>query len=413
MKSLMGTRLRERRLALGRKQGEVALAAGISAAYLNLIEHNRRAVGGDVLGRLSGVLGMDAAAFSDAAEAAMLADLRQSAASVGADAPEVQAFLARFPVWAEIVAAQARRLAGLERSLAALNDRINHDPHLSTTLHDLLSAATAVRATVDILDDPGDIDAKQLARFQHNLAQDSTRLTQGARALVAYLDQGAQAASALTPQDEVTGWLAVRGWHLAEAEQGEIDFAGIATLATDAAREMARRFAEQAVADAIAMPLAVVAQMPPDPVQIAQTCGVDVLAACRRIASLPGAIAGLVMCDGAGAITFRRDLPGFALPRAGAGCALLPLYTALCRPMQPVEAVVRTTGQPPQHFLLRAFCQTYLPRQFGGPERRAAAMLILPAPAGSVPQITVGPTCRICAIDNCDLRREPSILTSG
>jgi XRE family transcriptional regulator, fatty acid utilization regulator len=413
MKSLMGTRLRERRLALGRRQGDVARGAGISAAYLNLIEHNRRAVGGQVLIRLAGVLGLESDAVSDAAEGAMVADLRQAAAAVGVDPDEPLAFLARFPDWAEVVAAQGRQLAGLERAVAALNDRINHDPHLSATLHDLLSAATAVRAVADILDDPAPMDAGQRARFQHNLAEDSARLTRGAAALVAYLDQGAQADIAVTPQDEVMAWLGAQCWHLAAAERGEVDEAGIAGLATEAARVMARGLALQAVADAAAMPLAQVVGLDPDPVLVAQAFGVDVIAACRRIAGLPGAAVGLVTCDGAGAIVHRHEVPGFPLPRAGAGCTLWPLYAALSRPMQPVEMVVDTTGQPAQRFLLRAFCQTHLPQRFGGAERREAAMLILPAPAGVAAQATVGPTCRICPVAACGLRREPSILSGG
>ncbi|MGL4310404.1 MAG: helix-turn-helix domain-containing protein, partial [Paracoccaceae bacterium] len=49
---LTGTRIRERRLALARRQADVARAAGISAAYLNLIEHNRRPVGDHLVLRL-------------------------------------------------------------------------------------------------------------------------------------------------------------------------------------------------------------------------------------------------------------------------------------------------------------------------------------------------------------------------
>jgi predicted transcriptional regulator len=169
------------------------------------------------------------------------------------------------------------------------------------------------------------------------------------------------------------------------------------------------------VQDAGVMPLAdvqaAISAMGPDPVQVARTFGTDVIAACRRIAGLPGVTAGLVICDGAAAIAYRRPLPGFALPRTGAGCTLWPLYTALGRPMQPVELVAETTGQPAQRFLLRAFCQTRLPSRFGGADRREAAMLILPAPVNAVVQATVGPTCRICAVQGCDLRREPSILS--
>ena len=410
MKSLIGTQLRERRLALARKQGEVAQAAGISAAYLNLIEHNRRQVGGAVLARLGAVLGFDAGALGDAAEGAAVADLRQAALGLALEADDPHAFLARFPDWAAVVLGQGRRLAGLERAVGALNDRINHDPHLSATLHDLLSAATAVRAVADILDETEDIDAGQRKRFQRNLADDSARLTHGAQALVAWLGQGAQADVAMTPQDEVMAWLAGRGWHLPEVEAGEVDEAGIAGLASEAARHMAHAHAVQAVRDAAVMPLGAMASMSADPVQVAQAFGVDVIAACRRIAALPGAAVGLVICDGAGAMTFRRALPGFALPRSGAGCTLWPLYSALARPMQPVELLAETTGQPPQRFLLRAFCQTLLPARFGGVERRVSAMLILPAPAAASLGVVMGPTCRICPVAECDARREPSIL---
>jgi len=50
---LTGTRIRERRLAMARRQADIARAVGISPAYLNLIEHNRRPVGADLIARLA------------------------------------------------------------------------------------------------------------------------------------------------------------------------------------------------------------------------------------------------------------------------------------------------------------------------------------------------------------------------
>ena len=38
----IGTRIRDRRLSLGLRQASVAETAGVSASYLNLIEHDRR-----------------------------------------------------------------------------------------------------------------------------------------------------------------------------------------------------------------------------------------------------------------------------------------------------------------------------------------------------------------------------------
>jgi transcriptional regulator with XRE-family HTH domain len=414
MTPLTGTWLRERRLALGLAQGLVAARAGISASYLNLIEHNRRSVAGDVLARLAGVLDLDPAALTGAVETALADDLRSAAAAVGQDGAEAQAFLARFPDWAAVLAATAARVAGLERAVAALNDRLNHDPHLSAALHEVLSAAASVRATAGILAETEDIDPDWRARFHRNLDVDSARLSLGAEALVAYLDAAGQAEQGgSTPQDEVEGWLAARGWWLEEAEVGGVDAAGIADLASEAARAMAHEVAALAVADAAAMPLAtaraVLADAGPDPVALAARFGGDVIAACRRISTLTGA--GLVICDGAGAMIYRRPLPGFSLPRAGAGCTLWPLYAALGRPMSPVEAVAEMTGQPPQRFLLRAWCQTRMAGGFGGVELRRAAMLILPAPAGVAAALAIGPTCRICVREGCAGRREPSILT--
>ncbi len=415
MNPLTGTRLRERRIMLGLRQGQAAAQAGISASYLNLIEHNRRAVAGDVLARLAGVLDLDPAALTGAAATALADDLRALAAAVGQDGAEAQAFLARFPDWAAVLAAQGARVAGLERAVAALNDRLNHDPHLSAALHEVLSAAASVRATAGILAETEDIDPDWRARFHRNLDQDSARLSVGAEALVAYLDNAGQAAPvAMTPQDEVEAWLDARGWWLEEAETGGVDAAGIAGLASDAARALAGEVALTAVDDAQAMPQvpfrAALAELGPDPVALAARFGSDVIAACRRIAALSGA--GLVICDGTGALVHRRALPGFALPRAGAGCALWPLYPALGRPMVPIEAVAEMVGQPPQRFLLRAYGQSRIAGGFGGVELRVAAMLILPAPAGTVPTLAIGSTCRICTRAACVARREPSILTA-
>ena len=47
LSALTGTRLRERRQALGLRQADLAAQMGISASYLNLIEHNRRRIAED------------------------------------------------------------------------------------------------------------------------------------------------------------------------------------------------------------------------------------------------------------------------------------------------------------------------------------------------------------------------------
>ncbi|HRA19993.1 MAG TPA: XRE family transcriptional regulator, partial [Anaerolineae bacterium] len=64
---------------------------------------------------------------------------------------------------------------------------MSHDPHLSASLHEVLSAVSSVRSTAAILADTEDIEPEWRERFHRNLHEDSERLAAGAEALVAYL----------------------------------------------------------------------------------------------------------------------------------------------------------------------------------------------------------------------------------
>ena len=131
----------------------------------------------------------------------------------------------------------------------------------------------------------------------------------------------------------------------------------------------------------------------------------------RRIAMRGASAVGLIICDASGTPVFRKPVAGFALPRFGAACPLWPLFTALARPMQPVETRLETLGAGGRRFLVRAFCEVRLAEGFSGPELRQAAMLILPdAPGLAAPGLQVGASCRICPRAACPARREPSIL---
>ncbi len=428
MTGLTGSRVRERRLAAGIGQANLARAAGISASYLNLIEHNRRRIGDAVLAKLATVLGVDPRLLSDGAEAGQAQDLRAAAGMAAGLKPELERideFLGRFPGWADLLAGQYRRIGHLERMVAALNDRISHDPHLSQALHEVLSAVSSVRSTAAILAETEDIEPEWRARFHSNLHADSERLAVGAEALVAYLDGSEHEADsgAVAPQEELEDWLAKRGWHFEELEVGGAGAKAlepeISALASGAARALARDWVAQAALDAKSLPLvafeaALDASGTGDPLQLAQAFGTDVLSVFRRLAFRKNAREGLVLCDGSGALMVRKPVEGFALPRHGAACALWPLYSALTRPSQPISALAEMPGLAMQRYHLRAYCAVQYPFGFAGPELRGAAMLIAPVPTvgGGVggAALAVGSTCRICPRGRCFARREPSIM---
>ncbi|MGC8203958.1 helix-turn-helix domain-containing protein, partial [Aliiroseovarius sp. PTFE2010] len=75
----VGSRLRERRQMLALKQSQLAKQVGISPAYLNLIEHNRRRIGGKLLVDLSRALDVDPSVLSQGAEARLIDALRAAA----------------------------------------------------------------------------------------------------------------------------------------------------------------------------------------------------------------------------------------------------------------------------------------------------------------------------------------------
>lgn len=72
VESMTGSRIRERRVMQGIKQAVLANDIGISASYLNLIEHNRRRIGGKLLLDIAARLEVEPQALTEGAEAALL-----------------------------------------------------------------------------------------------------------------------------------------------------------------------------------------------------------------------------------------------------------------------------------------------------------------------------------------------------
>ena len=423
---LAGTRIRARRLDLGLRQAALARSCGISPSYLNLIEHNRRAIGGKLLNDLARALDVEPAALSEGAEAARVSALQAAAATLrgsSAETGRTEEFLGRFPGWADLIEAQARRISELERLVETLSDRLTHDPALSAALHDVLSTVTAIRSTSAILagDDP--VDPEWQARFKRNLLEDARRLAEASRSLARYLETDSEdEREPSLPQEEVEAWLAARGFHLEELEgphpAGTDALLSGAPPFSDAARLLAAIHLERYAADAAELPLAslraAIADHGSDPAALARATGAGLPTVFRRLAALPVADAppglGLVSCDGSGTLTFRRPADGFALPRFGAACPLWPLYQALLRPGVPIRAVIELPDTPPRRFLSFAIAELAHPGGFDGPATVEASMLILPLASPDAAAQPVGTSCRVCPRRACAARREPSIL---
>lgn len=429
---LVGTRIRERRQALGLRQADLARDIGISPSYLNLIEHDRRRIGGKLLLEIARHLQVDVDRLSRGATAALIDGLQAAAARAQGAGDEAETgreraedFATRFPGWAQLVVAQDERIAVLEETVMGLSDRLTHDPFLSESMHEILSAATAIRATASILAETPDIEPTWRERFHDNLFRDSQRLAETSAALLGYFDQMSQERSGFaTAPEAVAAFAGGRGWHFPEIEAGQppesvID--GQPMLQGAAERSLAEVFLARYRADAERMPLADFAAaaraVGHAPDALAARFGVDLAAVFRRLASLPAAaehpVFGLVSCDGSGTLTLRKPLPGFSVPRFGSACPLWPLYEALTRPAQPLRALIETPERI--RFIAHAICLPAGPQSFEQPGTVEATMLLqhagpeiaITAAPGARP---VGMSCRVCPRRHCAVRREPSIL---
>ncbi|MEN8893293.1 short-chain fatty acyl-CoA regulator family protein [Planktotalea arctica] len=455
--TLTGSRIRERRIILGLKQAELARRANVSASYLNLIEHNRRRIGGKLLLDLAAILDVEPAVLSEGAEAALLAALREAAAiqpETGAEIERVEEFAGRFPGWARMIQSLSQRQTSLEQTVVSLTDRMTHDPQLAEALHDVLGAVTAIRATSSILVETEQLEPEWRDRFHRNIDEDAKRLTEGSQALVSYLNgEASDSGHVTTPQDEIEAFFAYHNYYFPqlealrtdeEAKAGVTDLIDAASglLVSGSARVQVYALLARYWRDASALELSSIlqdiSQMGLEPALIAAHREVDLDCVMRRIACLPADMlapyvrnprydianggAGLAVCDGSGTLTFRKPLQGFALPRFGAACPLWTLYQALSRPLTALREVVVQSGRDALHFETMACAAPTSRPSFGAVPLLEAHMLIVPlSNAGarredsrSQPEPRpIGVSCRICPRDACAGRREPSILIGG
>ena len=430
-----GSRIRERRVALGLRQAEVALRAGISGSYLNLIEHNRRRIGGKVLLNIAAALEIEPGALAQGAEKRLLTSLRDAAIArpdVEVDLTQTEDFADRFTDWARLISAQQSQITALQQTVSSLSDRLAHDPFLSEALHEVLSTVSAIRSTASILAEPGEMDQNWQRRFQTNVFQDSIRLATASQSLADYLDGDSdRVLDALSPLDELDSLLAKQSYHFAELEELPDWDASVAdallTGASAAAKILGMEYFQQYWRDAQMFRLAelgaLVGEFGLDPVRIARQTELSLPLIFRRLASLPPdpnrPPVGLMICDGSGALLLKQPCDDFQAPRVGSACALWPPYGALTQIGVAARHQILHSGRPgalgaQNLFDTFSIAERVTSASFESVPVLRSTMLILRAEKPSVGQpLPIGSTCRLCNVQACPARREPSIFTDG
>lgn len=223
-RSLIGSTLRERRRALGVTQARLAAQVGISASYLNLIEGDKRNIGGVLVKRIADALGLALEEVDGAAERRLVDDLTELAGELllgdlRLDAAGAHGLASRQRDWARALVRLHRAWLDRGQAVNALSDRLHQDPFLGEAVHRMLTQVTAIRSSAEILDSAAELDAAQQQRFVAIVGDESARLAEVAQALAAFFDKDAAGTRSVTPTDEVDDFLFDHDNHFAELEQ--------------------------------------------------------------------------------------------------------------------------------------------------------------------------------------------------
>ncbi|MCW5773259.1 MAG: DUF2083 domain-containing protein [Rhodospirillaceae bacterium] len=219
----IGHNIRRRRKALGFTQAALAREAGISAAYLNLIEADKRAIGGSLLRKIAALLEVEIGALDGRAEQQMIDELREVATEpvlrgVQPSAGAAAALVGRHPDWARAMLALHRAYRDQTQNVAALANRLSQDPVLADAMHRMLTHTTAIRSAAEIVEDGAALAPEMQDRFLRIIAAESARLSETAQTLTTFFDESNTRMRALTPADEVEDLLIARGNYFAKLE---------------------------------------------------------------------------------------------------------------------------------------------------------------------------------------------------
>jgi transcriptional regulator with XRE-family HTH domain len=425
VRTLVGTRIRERRRALKRTQTSLAQAVGISPSYLNLIEHNRRGIAGRTLIALAAELNVDATELADGADGVLVNHLINLAKSHEA-APETnqtEEFIGRYPGWARLLASLGQTAQSQRESLAALTDRMNHDPFLSETMHQILSNITVIRSTAGILDTTPDISEERRARFLKNIRSESQRLSATAQSMVDFFD-APQTAEATPARNQDEDFWSKHGHFLPELEDGTAsieqllaDHPGATATTANGLRKHLLRYRNICQKLPLAAFLDNLRRHPGAPLALARLFDVPLADVLFRLAHLPDdpdiPVYGLIEVDMSGAVSIRKELPEFALPQFSSACPLWPVYRAFGAPGQ----IIRTVLEMPTGVQITSFsiATTQTTDQYDMPAFLQASMaftadtraLLTPKPQ----PVLVGLHCSVCPRKQCDQRRVDYILS--
>lgn len=435
---LIGRTVRRHRIEQGVTQQALASRLGISASYLNLIEHEQRAVTANLLIKLAEALRVDLAALSGAQERQMEAGLREvfadpqldqsvpdaELAALAAASPTAgRAILALYRNWrvaredsSGIALPSGRRMVmPHEEARDAFHERANHFPALETAAESIALPSAP-------------------AELNHAIAE-RLRQVHGLHIVVGPQDGLLRRYEPSTRSLFLSEQLPreSRGFQMAfqlallelrEAVEAQVD--AIAP-STPEAGSLIRLGLLNYVAAALLMPydriLETAAELRHNVDAIADRFGVSYEQACQRLSSLQrvgarGVPFFFLRVDPAGNVSKRFTAAGFPFARYGGSCPRWVVHQAFETPGQVQVQVAQLPDGAT--FLCFARCVVGRAKHWGEPAPRH--VIAMGCEVGHADQVVyadgldldqaavgIGLSCRLCERENCRSRAFPPL----
>ena len=438
---LIGRTVRRLRQEQSLNQQALAIRLGISASYLNLIEHDQRAVTASLLIKLSETLHVDLAALSGTAERQLEQQLKEIFADpllgaepvpdediaqlAGASPAAARAVLALYRAWrvahedaGGIALPSGRRiLVPTEEVRDLFNEHANHFPTLE---------AAAATLTTELAVRPSETNhaiAERLRR-QHGLTITVARLDGALR-------RYDQAARSLTLSEALPR--ESRGFHLAfqlallEARTPVEHIIQAVSPSSPEATALIRVGLLNYLAAALLMPYtpfaAAARELRHDMEALAAHFGVSFEQACQRLSSLqrPGARGVpffFLRVDPAGNVSKRFSAAGFPFARFGGSCPRWIVHASLATP----GAVRVQVAQLPDGATFLCFARAIIARASSWGEPPPIHIIAMGCDIAHAPELIyadgldlekstvgIGLSCRLCDRPDCRSRAFPPL----
>jgi len=224
MRAPIGLRIRNYRKIKALSQSGLARSVQISPSYLNLIEANKRDVGGSLLHRIAQKLEVDLHDLTGESEQRLINELMEAfadpiLASQNLNAQDAHIIVAQLPKLAKALHRVYRGYLDVNAAANAISNRLQSDPLFSQLLHQMLSQITAIRSGAEILRDVKSIPPEQRKGFYNSIFDESRALSDVARSLIAQFDRDMERNKSVSPLREVNDMIIGENNYFPELEK--------------------------------------------------------------------------------------------------------------------------------------------------------------------------------------------------